>query len=180
MESKSGSKNINWLLFVVPCFFLLGFGYLLQIKRETKFALITEKVFLSPLTAQEQRRGFDTKVTIVMNTRGPWPDWLTAPSPPNGPVRGWSTDPSIFYMKNGQKLKFTWPKGVKSSGVSGTRYDKSQQRFIAHGLLNLSAVPKSLGKLTCDFQVDLAHVSLPPNRKWSIISSAKGSIVVRP
>ena len=172
-------RRTEWLLLIVPCFFLLGFGYFLHAKRKEKFALVTEKVFLSPLTPQERQTGFDTKVTIVMDTRGSWPAWLTAPSPSQGPVIGWSTHLPVFYMKNGQRVKFNWPKGVKSSGTSGARYDDAQGRFIAHGLLNLSAVPKSLGRLTCDVQVDLAYVSLPPRRTWNVVSSAKGSIVVR-
>ncbi len=46
---KSRMKRTEWLLLIVPCFYLLGFGYFLRAKRDQKFALVTEKILLSPL-----------------------------------------------------------------------------------------------------------------------------------
>ena len=167
----------EWLLLMVPCFSPLVVGYFLRAKHNQKFALVTDRVFLSPLTPQEQQTGFDTKITIVMNTVGHWPDWLTDS---NRQFVGWGSNTRAFYMKNAQRKRVEWPKGVVQSRNIPPRYDEAQQCFIAHGLLNLSALPKNLGQFICEIQVDLNDVHTPQSFGIERVSSAKGSLLINP
>ncbi len=86
----------------------------------------------------------------------------------------------LFYKKDGRYVKYNWPGGLKRTGFSPRSYDESQDRYVAHIFLDLSAVPANLGKLKYDFNVFLYLTDLSKTPKQELITSARGSIIVRP
>jgi hypothetical protein len=160
-------RRTEWLLLIAPCFFLLGFGYFLHAKREERFALVTRKVFLAPVTPQQRQLGYDTQVTIVMDTRGSWPAWLTAPTPPQGPLVGGHTDLRVYYMKNGKKYDSTGLKGSEAlpqlALVILPLLRMLPSNTLSHTAIELISCAKELGQIDCDIQADLAYVSPPPS-----------------
>jgi hypothetical protein len=175
---RSGMKSLIWLS--APCLCLLGLGLWHSTRKPQEFKLITEKVYLTPIKPHERHKSFDTKVTVVMAYEGIQPQWLTAPFKRNEPGQDWSVDSNLFYKKNGRYVKYNWPGGLKRTGFSPKSYDKSQDRYVAHMFLNLSAVPASLGELKYDFKIFLHLTDLTQTPKQKLIASARGSIIVRP
>lgn len=173
-------KRASWLLLVLPCFLLIGFGYVWRARREQKFELVMDKVFLAPLAAQDRQKGFDTKVVVVMTAQGTWPEWMTSQAAAQGTSQAHSTRVNLFYNRNGRRMKFNWPKGIKSTATRAAHYDEEQQRFVTYFLLNLSAVPPQLGKIVCDVQFSSGPVIYTTRPVWKIATTAKGSLVVRP
>ncbi len=174
---RNGIKSL--LLLSLPCLCLLMLGFW-QSTRKQEFKLITEKVYISSLTPQERQRGWDTKVTVVMTYEGVRPRWQTAPFKPEEPHQSVSMDGELFYKKNGRYVKYIWPRSFKNMGFSPGGYDKSQDRFIANGFLDLSAIPAHLGALRYDVEILLYLTDLSAEPKQKLISSAKGTIIVRP
>lgn len=86
----------------------------------------------------------------------------------------------VFYQRKGKAIKFVWPKGTGQNGVDAATYDAKQQRYVAHCLLNVGAVPKALGQLDCHLKVTLYHMQeSPQTTTMRKVAAAKTIITVR-
>lgn len=180
MRMRNRMLRKEWLLLVLPCLFLLGFGFYLRWSKEQPFELVAEKMFVAPSSAIG---GYDTKVTLVMIPKGSWPGWLTQPSTTNVPAFSWSPYASVFYNRNNKKTEVIWPAKANGYTLGAAIYDKKQNRFTADTWLNLAEVPKNLGRLTCEAKMTLLRLGLPYHRgryKTTVITTAKSVVVVRP
>jgi hypothetical protein len=168
-------KELLWM--IVPCLLLALFAIALRgrpgatLVLNEPFAVVVEKVEKETLEPGEVGDGWDTKLKITLNHKGPKPKWWGQPVYEAGSNYG----ARLFYDNDGKQsaIKMLPPGNpLGDHMVWRPRWDEASQRYIARLLLPLAKVPPKDGSVKVQARFDFENNNkqlCPPARLEQVV-----------
>jgi hypothetical protein len=152
-------RELLWM--ILPCIALTLIAIALRGRRGANllhdnddFALVVEKVERDTPTPEEVAKGYDSRLTIVLNHRGPKPGWWGKSLGYAGQYAG----ARLMFKDGGALHPVKLPPDFKRPAkvfLWHPRWDSERERYVARILMHLSDVPPRPGSIVAEAQLQV-------------------------